>query len=84
MNLSQLEADALIEVEKHRASETVYDLPCRDNSSQIPLISFDKTENFVLDLSFGGICLNRIKYQNRTRQIIILVRFSNVRLGFCM
>ena len=42
----------------------------------IPLQSVDKREQFLLDISRGLIDLGRGKYQNRARQVVVLVRLD--------
>jgi len=76
INLKQSEADALISLEKHRVGDTPYDFPTDGGSLLIPLQSFDKREQFLLDISRGKIDLLKGKYQNRARQVIVLVRLD--------
>jgi hypothetical protein len=42
----------------------------------VPLISTDKRENFLLDVSRGRIDLKKGTYQSRARQIVVLVRLD--------
>jgi hypothetical protein len=76
MNLTQAEADALIAMEKHRVNEEQHDFPMAGDSLVLPLQSSDKREQFSLDISRGRIDLLRGKYQNRARQVIVLVRLD--------
>jgi hypothetical protein len=76
LELTQAEADALIAMEKHRADDRKYDFPVAGDKLMIPLLSVDKRENFILDVSRGRIDLSKIKYQNRARQVIVLVRID--------
>jgi hypothetical protein len=76
INLTQSEADALIAMEKIKVDDSRWDYPGLGGSLRIPLISQDKRENFTLDISRGKIDLLKGKYQNRARQIIILVRLD--------
>jgi hypothetical protein len=76
INLTQAEADALIAMEKFRVDDTRWDYPGSGGSLSIPLLSRDKRENFLLDLSRGKIDLLKGSYQNRSRQVIILVRLD--------
>ena len=76
INLTQSEADALIAMEKIKVDDSRWDYPDLGGSLCIPLISKDKRENFMLDISRGKIDLLKGKYQNRARQIIILVRLD--------
>ncbi len=76
INLTQAEADALIAMEKHRIDDTRWDYSGLGGSISIPLVSANKRENFMLDISRGRIDLLRGKYQNRARQVIVLVRLD--------
>jgi len=76
ITLTQAEADALIAIEKHRVNEESYDYPGLGGSICIPLISPDKRENFLLDVSRGRIDLKKGTYQTRARQIVVLVRLD--------
>jgi hypothetical protein len=74
--LTQAEADALIAMEKHRVTDDGHDFPMAGDSLVLPLQSSDKREQFLLDISRGRIDLLRGKYQNRARQVIVLVRLD--------
>ncbi|MEW6070450.1 MAG: hypothetical protein AB1485_07525, partial [Candidatus Thermoplasmatota archaeon] len=76
INLTQAEANALIAMEKHRLDDMRWDYPGLGGSINIPLVSADKREDFLLDISRGKIDLLKGTYQNRSRQIIILVRLD--------
>lgn len=76
INLTQVEADALIAVEKHRITEDRSDFPMGGQSLVLPLQSADKREQFLLDLSRGRIDLQKVKMQNRGRQVVVLVRLD--------
>lgn len=76
INLTQAEADALTVMEKHRMDNTRWNYPGLGGSVIIPLISTDKRENFLLDVSRGKIDLAKGTYQNRSRQVIVLVRLD--------
>jgi len=78
INLTQTEAEALISMEKSRVDDQEWNYPNLGGVVIIPLVSKDKRENFVLDLSRGSIDLAKIKYQNRARQVVILVRLELV------
>jgi MoaA/NifB/PqqE/SkfB family radical SAM enzyme len=75
-DISQAEADELIAMEKHRADENEYDFPSLGGAISIPLVSVDKREEFILDLSRGKVELGKVKYQNRARKTLILVRLE--------
>jgi len=74
--LTQEEADAFMRMEKHRVDETRYDFPDVGRSVTVPLVSEDKRERFLLDVASGRIDLARMKYQNRARQVVVLVRLD--------
>jgi len=76
INLTQAEADALIAMEKHRASEDRADFPMGGQSVVMQLYSADKREQFLLDLSRGRIDLLKVKMQNRGRQVVVLARLD--------
>lgn len=76
VNLTQAEADALIAMEKHRVDEQPHDFPGLGGSIAVPLVSPDKRESFLLDVSRGHIDLMKGTYQNRARQIVVLVRLD--------
>jgi uncharacterized protein DUF6978 len=76
INLTQLEADGLIAMEKHRVDETQWEFPSPGEKLEIPLTSTDKRENFVLDVTRARLKLTKATYQNRARQAIILMRLD--------
>ncbi len=76
INLTQSEADMLIAMEKHRVNDDRWDYPGLGGAIFVPLISVNKRENFLLDISRGKIDLLKGTYQNRARQVIVLVRLD--------
>ena len=76
INLSQAEANQLLAMEKHSATEEVFDYPYHGGSIQVPLQSPDKREQFILDVSRSQLNLSKGTYQNRSRNIIILARLD--------
>src|SRR5437667_12077454 len=76
INLTQEEANILIAMEKRRANEDRSDFPMRGQSLTLPLLSADKREQFLLDLSCARIDLQKVKMQNRGRQVVVLVRLD--------
>ncbi len=76
INLTQSEADLLIEMEKYRVDDTLWNYPSLGGSITIPLVSSNKRENFLLDISRGKIDLLKGTYQNRSRQVVVLVRLD--------
>jgi len=76
IDLTQAEADALIALEKHRVDDNKWDYPNPGESVHIPLISVNGREYFHLDINRGNINLYKGTYQNRYRQVVILVRLD--------
>ena len=76
IELTQAEANALISMEKYRLDGRRYPLPDLGGNLSIPLHSADKREHFLLDISRGKIDLLKGKYQNRARQVVVLVRLD--------
>ncbi len=75
-NLTQGEADALIAMAKHRIDTAEWDYPDPGGGISVPLVSFDRREQFVLDVRRGRIDLAKGTYQNRGRQVVVLVRLD--------
>jgi len=75
-DLTQAEADTLIAMEKIRVDGQVWYDPSTGGSICIPLIAADKREHFLLDISRSRIDLLKGKYQNRARQVVVLVRLD--------
>jgi hypothetical protein len=76
INLTQAEADALIALAKRRVDETEWSYPDFGGGISIPLVSMDRREQFWLDLRRAGIDLAKGTYQNRGRQVVVLVRLD--------
>ena len=76
LTLTQAEADALIAMEKHRANMDGVDFPLNGESRVLSLVSADKREQFMLDIGRGRIDLQKVKMQNRGRQVVVLVRLD--------
>jgi hypothetical protein len=74
--LTQSEADFLIQLEKERVSEDPWEFPILGGSISIPLASLDRKEHFQLDLSRASIKLSKMTFQNRARQSVPLVRLD--------
>ena len=74
--LTQQEADMLLQMEKHRVDDREWELPKPGTKSIIQLVSFDKREKFILDMSQQAINTFKIKYQNRARVNVILARLE--------
>jgi hypothetical protein len=76
INLTQAEADALIEMEKHRVDDNEWLFPSPGERIAIPLVSVDKRETFTLDVTRARIKLTKATYQERARQAIVLMRLD--------
>jgi hypothetical protein len=76
IELPQAEADVLIAMEKVRENDDWCRYPGLGGGFRAPLVSVDKKEHFLLDVSRGKIDLLKGKYQKRGRQVIILVRLD--------
>jgi hypothetical protein len=74
--LTQAEADTLLAMEKHRVDDTRHQFPALGGSIEVPLISINKRENFLLDVTRGRINLKKATYQNRARTVVILARLD--------
>ena len=75
-NLSQTEADVLIAMEKRRVDKNQWNYPAFGEQVTIPLVSTDGREAFLLDLHRARINLTKGTYQNRSRQVVVLVRLD--------
>lgn len=69
-------ADALYAMEKHRVSDKMISFVRLGQSENIRLVSSDKSEEFLLDLSRGRQSLIQVKMQNRARKEVVLVRLD--------
>jgi hypothetical protein len=76
VDLTQIEADALIAIEKRRVDEKEWTFPSPGEQVVIPITSRDRRENFLLDLTRSRIKLSKATFQNRARQTVILMRLD--------
>jgi hypothetical protein len=74
--LSQTEAEQLIALPKHKENDKNWRYPSLGGLISIPLISADKKERFLLDISHGQINLLKGKLQNRARQCVVIIRLD--------
>lgn len=74
--LTQAEADALLVMEKHRADDEHRNFPGFGGAITAPLMSPDRRESFLLDVSRGRIDRAKLKYQTRSRVVVILARLD--------
>lgn len=63
-------------MEKHREEDKTWTFPEAGARLFVPLISPDKRESFMLDITRATIRLTKATYQNRARKAIILMRLD--------
>ncbi len=73
IDVTQSEADGLLAMEKIRADDKEYEYPTA-GVVNIPLVSRDRTESFLLDIRRARLDISKVTYQNRARHVIVLVR----------
>jgi uncharacterized protein DUF6978 len=76
VDLTQAEADALIAMEKHCVDDKEYTFPAPGEQIVIPVTSHDRREQFLLDVTRGRIKLTKATFQNRARQVVVLLRLD--------
>ena len=76
IELSQVEADRLIGLEKHYLQSEPVFFPNLGEKVCLELKSNDRKEIFLLDIIRGRIDVKKITYQNRARTTIILLRLD--------
>jgi hypothetical protein len=76
INLTQEEADKLIAMEKRSADTKERLFPAPGESIAIPLVSLDKRESFMLDVTRARIRITKANYQHRARAAIVLMRLD--------
>jgi hypothetical protein len=77
IDITQAEADDLLAMEKRCADEQQQWLfPAAGDNIAIPLTSIDKREHFMLDVTRSQIKLTKATYQNRARQVLVLMRLD--------
>ena len=76
IDLTQPEVDALIAMEKVRVDDSEHDYPTAGGKFTVPLLSRDKRESFILDITRGRIDFQKGTYQNRAKLVIPLVRLD--------
>jgi len=73
--LSQADADALLKMEKIPASLDQFDFPDMGGHLEVPLVSRDQREHFLLDIHRKRIALTT-NYQTRARKVVVLARLD--------
>jgi len=76
LDLTQSEADALIAMDKTRMDDAEYEYPTAGQKISVQLVSLDKRESFMLDITRGRIDFRKGTYQNRAKVVIPLVRLD--------
>lgn len=72
--LTQIEADALIQMPKRLAGKGPLELPNPGDSCHLDAESEDGRESFIFDVARGRIRLSKCTFQNRYRVVERLVR----------
>ena len=75
-NLTQVEADALLAMEKRRADCVRRGYPSLGERVTASLVSADGREQFLRDLRRARIDCAKGTYQNRARHVVILARLD--------
>lgn len=76
VELSQIEADRLLAMEKRRVSDEPIRFPLPRRRALAKLRSADGKEDFFLDMYLGDVDFPRFSIQLRARQTIILARLE--------
>ena len=76
INLTQIEADALLALDKVATDPGPFDFPGPGNAVRIPLRSHDRREEFLLDVRRGRIDIAKVTMQNRARIVVVLARLD--------
>ena len=76
INLTQSEADALLSLEKIVIDQKPYDFPGAGAFVNVPLVSRDRREEFLLDVRRGRIDVAKVTIQNRARVVVVLARLD--------
>jgi hypothetical protein len=76
VRLTQIEAEELIQVPKHRIDEYRWSYPSLGGKVIVPLSADNRKESFLLDITRGRIELSKCTHQNRVDQTIILLRLD--------
>ncbi len=74
--LPQEVADELISTPKQRINNELTYLPGPGDKRIVPLESEDHQEQFSLDIYRGRVDLSKLKYQNRGRLVVTLLRLD--------
>jgi len=75
-DLSQFEADRLLEMEKVATSNAPHDFPTPGMKVETVLESRDGREQFLFTMDRGRIKTAKVKYQTRARTVVVLARLE--------
>lgn len=75
LDITQAEADMLIAMEKQRVDDRIWEFGPGERLA-IPLVSADKRENFMLDMTRHQIRITKATYQNRVPNNSVLMRLD--------
>lgn len=75
-NITQEEADALLQMEKHRVDDKTWSYADNQGKVRIPLKAPASREEFILSLWRGGIELRKGNYNTLARKVVILARLD--------
>jgi hypothetical protein len=76
IDLTQSEADFLVDIPKKATSTKVYIFPESGGKLIFELQSVDNTEQFIVDINRSRIKVSGITYQSRAREIVVLRRLD--------
>jgi hypothetical protein len=76
IQISQAEADQFLTAPKVRVNDDQLNFPLLCTSLIIPLVSQDKRDSFLLDISASRIKLSKLKLQTRVQRVVILARLD--------
>jgi len=76
VDLTQAEAYQLIAMPKESNESGTVKFPTAGERLIISLVSSDKTEDFLLDVTRSRIDLAKVTYQNRARVVVVLLRLD--------
>ena len=71
-----IRADALFQQKKKPKEMISYGFPYFGGKVEVPLVSLDEREQFILDITRKGVDLRKFSYQNRARKVIVLARLD--------
>ena len=74
--LTQLEADALFQLEKKPETLVSHVFPLYGGTTVVPLVALNTQEQFLLNISYKGVDLRKCSYLKRVRKSIVLARLD--------